>query len=166
MRSCGTLPSRPLAQSDRRHCPRSRNSQKIGMSRCGLPPRGAWQRRTARAPDHYATGQGQGCRRAFCGAVALGVMGPAAKDAIPTLAELGRDPRVCGDAALALSRVGPAAIPALTELLKEQNDRVRADAAWALGMIGPAAREAIPTLAGMLKHGGNDAPTAAKAPAR
>ena len=104
--------------------------------------------------------------RVLVAAVALGVMGPAAKDAIPTLAELGRDPRVCGDAALALSRVGPAAIPALTELLKEQNDRVRARAAWALGMIGPAAREAIPTLAGMLKHGGNDAPTAAKASAR
>ena len=44
-----------------------------------------------------------------------------------------------------------AASPALTEALKDSNDRVRSNAAYALGQIGVEARSAAPALGEVLK---------------
>ena len=57
--------------------------------------------------------------------VALGKIGPEAKDAVP----------------------------ALTELLNDKNENVRSAAAIALGGIGPAAKSAVPALTKLLKDG-------------
>ena len=78
-------------------------------------------------------------------------MGPAAKDAIPTLTELAKDkdPGVRAGAAQAFGEVGAAAkeaIPALVGLLKDADRSPRAAAANALGNL--QAKEAIPALCG------------------
>ncbi|MGZ9159369.1 MAG: SUMF1/EgtB/PvdO family nonheme iron enzyme [Nitrospira sp.] len=44
----------------------------------------------------------------------------------------------------ALGKIGPAAVPALTEALRDRDGIVRGGAAEALGEIGPAAAEAVP----------------------
>ena len=54
-------------------------------------------------------------------------------------------------AASALGQFGPAAVPALAELLKDKNESVRRVAGWSLGRIGPEAKAAIPALTEMLK---------------
>jgi HEAT repeat protein len=75
-------------------------------------------------------------------------MGPAAKDAVPALAELLKekdDLTRCG-AALALARVGAAAVPALTALANDNDPGVRRAAAWALAGIGPAGKEPLQAL--------------------
>ena len=51
-----------------------------------------------------------------------------------------KEPAVRMDAAAALGRLGPTAVPALAELLRDQNVHVRGCAASALVGIGPAAR--------------------------
>ena len=67
-----------------------------------------------------------------------------------------KDSRVRAGAALALSCQGPAAEPALGDLLKllkeDKDERVRANAVTALGSIGPAAKEAVPALIDALKN--------------
>jgi HEAT repeat protein/beta-glucanase (GH16 family) len=58
-----------------------------------------------------------------------------------------------GAAALALGAIGPpaaAAVPALTELLKDEVADVRCSAAWGLGGIGPRAKPAVPALIELL----------------
>jgi HEAT repeat protein len=85
----------------------------------------------------------------------LGRIGPAAKDFVPELAGLLRDPNGNrrGFAALALGRIGPAAkdfVPELAGLLRDPERNVRMYAACALGGIGPAAKDAVPELAGLL----------------
>jgi HEAT repeat protein len=90
--------------------------------------------------------------------VALGELGPAARDAVPALAEAleDRELSVRWDAAKALGKIGAAAaraVPALTAVLHEQDDAiVRQRAVVALGEIGPAARAAVPALIGVLKE--------------
>lgn len=61
--------------------------------------------------------------------------------------------RIRQEAALALVRIGPAAVPHLTEALRDASPQVRQAAAFALGEVGPAAREAIPLLAVRLGDG-------------
>jgi HEAT repeat protein len=59
-----------------------------------------------------------------------------------------------GAAALALGSIGPpaeAAVPALTELLRDKTADVRYSAAWALGGIGPRAKPAVPALIELLR---------------
>jgi hypothetical protein len=94
----------------------------------------------ARLPDVLGSQQ----RRA--NAVALvGQLGPAAKPAVPYLADLLDDDVVDADAALDLGALGPAAreaVPALIQAVQEQ----RPFAATALGEIGSAARAAEPAL--------------------
>jgi hypothetical protein len=88
---------------------------------------------------------------------ALGEMGPKAKDAIPVLIEaLRREPRpgesLPDNAALALGKIGPAAVPALIDVLKDPNAaKAWPHAANALKVIGPAAREAVPVLIDVAK---------------
>ena len=55
----------------------------------------------------------------------------------------------------ALDKIGPAFIPILTELLKDEEANVRLHAAQALRNLGPEAKPAIPALIGSLKdeHG-------------
>jgi hypothetical protein len=66
---------------------------------------------------------------------ALRDIGPAAADAVPALAEALKDATLRWRAAVALQRIGPAAVPALTEALKDQDALVRSLAADALKSI-------------------------------
>jgi HEAT repeat protein len=101
--------------------------------------------------------------------VALGEIGPGAKDAVPALAERVRDDpdaRVRAVAALALGKIGPpahTAAPALGIALKNENPRVRAAAALALGAIGPCeeVRKECPRLVLALLDGSSEAREAA-----
>lgn len=61
------------------------------------------------------------------------------------------DPDVRGNLAVALAKIGPAAVEPLTAALKDANADRRAGAAYALGQIGPAARPALPALLDLLK---------------
>src|SRR5205823_299713 len=81
-------------------------------------------------------------------ALALGEIGPAARDAVPALiaALKAKDDSDSWAAAAALGGIGPAAkaaVPALHKLVKE---RQCVASAKALGRIGPAARAAVPDL--------------------
>ena len=86
-------------------------------------------------------------------AVALGRLGVRARPALALLLDRLR----AGDAAtIALSELGPAAIPGLTEALADPNPAVRRRAARALRMVGPPARSAVPALADRLKDADAD----------
>jgi hypothetical protein len=87
-------------------------------------------------------------------AIALGQIGPAAKDAVPALIEVlkDKDDRVRNYAASALGKIGPAAVPALMEALKDKDINVRNAAVRALGQIGPAAKAAVPSLKAMSEN--------------
>jgi len=83
----------------------------------------------------------------------LASLGPAARSAVPALAEAVRDPqgRVAAEAADALGKIGgEGAVPALVRDLGESNARVRLNALYALGRIGPPAKAAIPAVAAAL----------------
>ncbi len=77
-------------------------------------------------------------------ALALGAIGPAAKDAVPALAPLLRDEamgtetrtQIRGWAAKALVSIGPASIPVLVSALSDSDKEVRINAAYALGSVG------------------------------
>ena len=87
-------------------------------------------------------------------ASALGNIGPVAKDSIPAL--LGRlgdyvqgapDGEAVGlNAAYALSRIGPEALPGVIEALKQDDWKVRLCAAHSLGMFRPAPNNAVSAL--------------------
>jgi HEAT repeat protein len=97
-------------------------------------------------------------------AESLGDIGPAAKEAIPVLIDavkrdsaMEADPKsaleVPGAAVSALARIGSAAVPALTELLKNGEEvSQRLSAASALREMGPVGKDAVPTLIGELKR--------------
>jgi hypothetical protein len=83
-------------------------------------------------------------------------------EAVPVLIELlqedpdqgGRSAEVRAAAAVVLGQVGPeakAAVPALTDALKDRDSLVRSMAADALDRIGPDAKPAVPTLVAMLR---------------
>ena len=90
-------------------------------------------------------------------AYTLGEMGPKAKEAIPALVEALQKMPMPGDslpdnAALALGKIGPGAVPALIEVLKDN----KAEKAWqyaatALKVIGPGAKDAVPVLVEVAK---------------
>jgi HEAT repeat protein len=66
----------------------------------------------------------------------------------------GGDATAQAQGALGLGRLGPeaaAAVPALTEALKNPNTLVRQNAALALGEVGPAAKGAVSALAEVLR---------------
>lgn len=89
-------------------------------------------------------------------AYSLGRIGPDAKEAVPALEHLLRDPGslVASQAALALWQISKHknAIPTLIGLLKHESSTERSHAAWRLGAIGPEAKEAIPALEEGLRH--------------
>jgi len=82
-------------------------------------------------------------------AAALGSMAPESKSAIPALIkslakeDLGSTQGRGSSTIEALSRFGPAAVPALNEALKNPNVKIRASAAGSLTLIGTAAKGAI-----------------------
>ena len=85
-------------------------------------------------------------------AEALGKIGPAAIPALMPL--LKKESAARGAAASALGGMGAeakTAVPALTELLKDEDDQVRRAAASALGWIGTGAKTAIPALTELVK---------------
>jgi HEAT repeat protein len=95
---------------------------------------------------------------------AITALGPEAKDAIPALIEdlntsglrgrRQRDARqVVMRTSYALTRIGPAAIPALLDALRQEDAGLRGGAARALGPLGAEARAAIPLLVNNLADG-------------
>jgi HEAT repeat protein len=102
-------------------------------------------------------------------AMALGNLGPSAKDAVPALVEaLNAETAKYGPlrfhAATALGQIGPDADKAVLPLLDLLNDKnagpVRLLAIDALGKIGPSAKDAVRTLK-ELAEGGDKALAAA-----
>jgi HEAT repeat protein len=88
---------------------------------------------------------------------ALGQMGVKAKDAIPTLiAALDTKPEpgesLPDNAALALSKIGPVAVPALIDVLKSKRKRTWPHAATALKQLGIFAKDAVPALTEVVKQ--------------
>jgi hypothetical protein len=87
----------------------------------------------------------------------LGEMGPKAKDAIPALIEALNKAPMPGEslpdnAALALGKIGPDAVPPLLEVLKDKKaDKAWPHAATALKVIGPGAKDAVPVLVEVAK---------------
>ncbi|MBY0233328.1 MAG: HEAT repeat domain-containing protein, partial [Gemmataceae bacterium] len=74
---------------------------------------------------------------------ALMKFGPEARAAAPALAKrLGDDGLVKVFVPIALSRIGPDAVPALKKALEDKSPAARAGAATALGLIGAPARDA------------------------
>ena len=87
--------------------------------------------------------------------MALGRLGPAAKDAAPRLAQLLSDPergvrRAASDALVSLGPAAKDAAPELAKLLEHPTAGVREAAAKALGRLGPAAKDVAPRLAQLL----------------
>jgi HEAT repeat protein len=94
-------------------------------------------------------------------ALALGLLGPAAVEAVPELRKTlmgNRDGDVRAAAAHALGDVGAAACPAIPDLLrslKDSDELVRQWSAYALGEIGPQAKDGVSELTNLLRD--NDA---------
>lgn len=112
----------------------------------------------------------QGEREAYAGlraAMALAAIGPDAHPAVPALVDAvergsaGTEPMVEGDiphdplrvhACDALVKIGPTSVPALIDLLANDNPHVRLRAIDALGRIGPEADSAVPQLEARLEE--------------
>jgi HEAT repeat protein len=78
---------------------------------------------------------------------ALRNFGQDAKEAIPILMFRGKGKGSDRDVALeTVTRMGPVAVPALYEALKESQDRLRLEIMACLEEIGPAAQQAVPLL--------------------
>ena len=78
----------------------------------------------------------------------LGIIGPAARAAVPALVGALRDQEtgVRWEAATALGRIGKDSVPALLEAVWDRDVKVRHTATYALGAVGPAASAAVPVL--------------------
>lgn len=84
---------------------------------------------------------------------ALGDLGGKAKTSLPEMIALLKDNAqdVRFFAAMALGRVGAAAVPGVTMLLHDTSPTVRAVAAQALGWVGPDARSSAPELKSLIQ---------------
>jgi HEAT repeat protein len=87
---------------------------------------------------------------------ALGVLktlGPEARAAVPLLVNVFQDPdqEVAAEAVRVVVRVGPAAVPTLTEKLADRFPIIRLGCVQALALIGPEAAAAVPVLKKRLK---------------
>jgi HEAT repeat protein len=90
-------------------------------------------------------------------AFVIGEIGPPAAESVPALIEalkqeqVPRPLRTPPSSALALGRVGTAAVPRLIDTLKDSRASVRTSAVIALGLVGVDARAAAPALFELLK---------------
>jgi len=89
----------------------------------------------------------------------IGLMGPAASLAVPTLAEQLKDEQrqIRLAAVSALGRIGPTVLETVTPLIQALDDsdtQVRGTATMTLGRYGAAARDAVPALVNVLRYGG------------
>jgi HEAT repeat protein len=103
-------------------------------------------------PVLLRVGPRQGPTYRTAGVRALGIIGPPAQAAVPTLSDLlhGKEPQLAWESSTALGRIGPAAVPALVSALNTSNTIVRQMAVHALGQVGPGAEPAVPELIQML----------------
>jgi HEAT repeat protein len=103
--------------------------------------------------DHVRELQDSNQKVRFSAALALGNIGPAAKDSVPALIDALKSNAggLRQTAASALEKIGPAAVPALIDALKGKDEELRQVAALALGNIGPAAKDSVPALIGAVK---------------
>lgn len=95
---------------------------------------------------------------------ALGKMGTGGQDAVPVMIEMmANDINFAepGRIQMAVTELGPAAVPELVHLLQDENPEVRAHAAVALNWIGRGAREAVPALIQSLEDEANSVRQAA-----
>ena len=89
----------------------------------------------------------------------LASMRPAGRQAVPSLIEalafnsVGSNSKFPPEEVKALVKIGPPAIPALTEGLQHDKARVRAQCAWALELLGSQAKSATPKLIVLLNDG-------------
>jgi HEAT repeat protein len=86
-------------------------------------------------------------------AIALYRVGPPEQVIPPLIEALRREEKTNGlpsCAAIALANIGPPAVPALVEALKDKRAQARRAAAFGLGMIGAGAKEAVPALGAAL----------------
>lgn len=111
--------------------------QAVGTN--GLPLYVRWIQRSVDNPRKYGA------------EVAIQILGPDAKPAIPVLANLLSDDKTASIAAECLLATGPAAIPALTEAAATITNRGRWDAISILGEFGPVAGSASPVLIRIIK---------------
>lgn len=89
---------------------------------------------------------------------AFGQMGTGAEDAVPVMIKMmAKDINSAGagQIQMAVTHMGPAAVPELVRLLQDENAEVRAHAAVALNWIGPGARDAVPELIRSLEDDAN-----------
>lgn len=86
-------------------------------------------------------------------AKALGRLGWLARDAMPALMNLmaDEDAKVRESAAQAVGQMGPDALPALCAMLTHEDKYVRRHTVWAMGKLGPLAQPALPDLREALK---------------
>ncbi|MHC4201475.1 MAG: HEAT repeat domain-containing protein, partial [Planctomycetota bacterium] len=94
-------------------------------------------------------------------AALLGIMGPTAKSAVPSLAGLldGGDGEDCEAATWALAGIGPAAaeaVPALRKMLAGKDRSARWSALIAIGHMGGAAKPAVPAVVALMQSGDAD----------
>jgi HEAT repeat protein len=81
----------------------------------------------------------------------LGELGPKAVAAVSPLSETLASGKRSDEAATALARIGPPALPVLMSVLTNRYSGIHSVAARAIGSMGPDASPAIPTLIAMLR---------------
>lgn len=89
---------------------------------------------------------------------ALGNIGQDAASAIPAITKRIDDPQSWKPALQALTKIGPAAVPALVEVLGNPDPERRAYGAIALGRMGPPAKAALPSLEAMREDAAKGGP--------
>jgi hypothetical protein len=112
---------------------------------CNRPGR---RRRRARPIKYYQDrSESEDIRKAAV--AALGEMESSAQDAVPVMVKVLADDEsfaLPGHIQMAVTRMGPAAVPDLIQLLQDEDSDVRAHAAVALNWVGPVAKDAVPAL--------------------
>ena len=101
--------------------------------------------------------------RSAYGLIIFQILGPKAAPAIAKLNPMLFNERTCGEAAMCLAAIGPAATSALTNGLESGSWRIRYQTINALGQLGPVARGAAPALKRISRSGGPDAVPAVRA---
>ena len=129
------------------HAVREGNSQTIDMALAAFSVLQADREIVGKLIQLMGNANESHSMRAFA-ARALGKMREKAQETIPDLIHAMGDENkdVCDAAEWALVQMGPAAIPALTEILAGGDHQVRSRVVHTLGSMGPAAENAVPAL--------------------